>query len=326
MKKKFLILFVFISVFSLGQRGTSMSKSIEINQTNNISTPKNIEVKTTQSSHKLKQLSSSQEDELNKLMSEVNDDNNIISTETKKSSTRKIKLVIEEDNPVNSMTLFGKSFSELNETEKIQLKGKQVEYEKQKQEKINKLLKEKKYWARKKIEENKNNPNFVYEEEFEELDEKWLFVNSSKKELKEHLVKSIDKSDSKIAILEQVELSSTKGLSSEQLSKKQIEIIERQNVLLKKELVGLLNPGEYQQSPKLLSELKKNNAELKLLFPIKGLDKIGDVVLYKKLSDLISYNNGLKTKLTELLNDNFDQQVLEEFFKSSNILINFASN
>ena len=167
---------------------------------------------------------------------------------------------------------------------------------------------------------------FIYEEEFDELDEEWLLTNNNKKELKEQLVKSIDKSNSKLNASEEIALNSTKGLNSDQLSKKQIEIVERQNILLKKELVGLLNPGEYKQNPKLLQELKKNNAELRLLFPSKGLDNIRDAVLYKKLSDLISYNNSLKTKLTELLNDNFNQQIMEEFFRSSNILINFASN
>ena len=329
MKKRFLFLFILISISLFGQRGTSMSKPVESkNQTEEAkdsSVLNDNKVKIEQH-QKFKRLSNSEEDELNKLMNEVNNEKNIASSEFKKSSSRKIKLVIEEDNPVNSMTVFGKNFSELNETERIQLKGKQVEHEKQKQQKINKLLQERKYWARKKLEENKNNSNFIYEEEFDELDEEWLLTNNNKKELKEQLVKSIDKSNSKLNASEEIALNSTKGLNSDQLSKKQIEIVERQNILLKKELVGLLNPGEYKQNPKLLQELKKNNAELRLLFPSKGLDNIRDAVLYKKLSDLISYNNSLKTKLTELLNDNFNQQIMEEFFRSSNILINFASN
>lgn len=375
MKKRFLILFVLFSSFLFGQRGISMSKPIEGRQeTNrldkNISTPnvEKIEIKDNQPK---KKLSSSEEAELNELMNEVNDENNIfssdlskpyvneikkevnpqntlnkfttndkksnsnvskptsenntVSTEVKLSTPKKIKIVYEEDSPVNSMSLFGKNFSELNEIEKIQLKGKQIEHEKQKNEKIKKLLQERQYWARKKLEDNKENPTLIIEDEYQEINENLLLI-SNKKELQEKLIKSINKTSAELNSNEEVELSSVKGLNTEQLSKKQIEIIERQNLLLKKELVGLLNPAEYQQSPKLLQELKKNNAELRLLFPVKGLDKIGDATLYKKLSDLISYNNNLKTKLTELLNDNFNQQVMEEFFKSSNILINFVSN
>jgi hypothetical protein len=252
--------------------------------------------------------------ELDKFVSEVEKSDNFSTEES---------LFFEEKttNPVNSISLFGKKYNELKDTEIILLKGKQIEYEIDKQKSDDLLLQQKRYWARKRLKfgtptANNEQSNLV------DINEDWNKIKESKTELKKYLKDFIRKQPK----IKDIPNSYLKEINPDLIEKKQVENILRLNTLLSKEILGILNPNEYVLNPNLVNDLRKYNVELRTMFAPYGLEKIVNVEHYKALSDLISTNNNLKAKLVELIDNKYNQQKMEEFFRASQILINFASN
>lgn len=225
-------------------------------------------------------------------------------------------------NPINSLSLFGKKYIELEDTEIIFLKGKQIEYEIEKQKKDDELLQQKRYWARKR--QKFGIPTSATEQNITQADfnEDWNRIKESNTELKKYL-RDFVRRQPKIKDAPNIY---SKEINPNLVAKKQIENILRLNALLSKEILVILSPNENIQCISSVGELRKYNVELRTMFSPYGLDKISDVEHYKNLSDLISINNNLKAKLVDLIDEKYDQQKMEEFFRASQILINFASN
>lgn len=319
----FLFSLFFIAFYVSAQRGTSMSKNIytevsndqfaflsmkdkseDISISNDIYQKNNKEVS---KNNKYK--------ELDKFIIQIE--------ESKVLPVEESSLFADKNtNPINSISLFGRKYTELKDTEVIYLKGKQIDYEIEKQKKDDELLKQKRYWARKRqkfgtptLNNNQNTTQIDFNED-------WNRIKESNTELKKYLRDFIRKQPK----VKDVSKKYAKEIDPNLVAKKQVENILRLNAILSQEILGILSPSENTQKNSSLNDLRKYNVELRTMFSPYGLDKISDVEHYKNLSDLISINNNLKAKLVVLIDDKFDQQKMEEYFRASQILINFASN
>jgi len=213
-----------------------------------------------------------------------------------------------------------KSYDELSDVEKIQRKANQLALEKEKLEKAREII-EKRRW----LEKNKIKETEVVVDEFT--------VESKKKYNVDNVTDYNDFNDivedSQLTTLRRLH-DANKGKKINNIITKQIEILNKQNEIIKNELIGTLNPIAYEPQEKSVKDLRKNNAELKIFFPVSGMKSDYLSAQEKQiLYDLIELNYSLKTKLSEMLrmslDKDFNESMFAEFFYSSEALINFTS-